>query len=454
MERLRVMTIEDAVRSALERCGLAREDAVLVAAVSGGPDSMALLHILLALSKELGFRLSAAHFNHRIRASAAGDARFVSNVCKRMGVECVVGAKDVPQYARENKLSLETAAREARYAFLNECARARGASCVALAHHLGDQVETLLMHILRGSSLSGLCAMRELSGGLFRPMLDISRADIEAYCFVNHVAYVLDETNTKTDIVRNRVRHELLPVLRRYNPAFDDAAMRLIEHARRDNDALDAMAKSAFSELSRRVPGGVALKCEPLSALPEALSGRVLLMAVESVLGSRKDYELTHVSGALALLGKASGAQMDLPHKLTAALGYGELLIIKAISYIFYFPFQAVTETPLGTFSLCGSESGASFCAPVGSIALGSACARTRRPGDWMRPKGLGGRKKVQDILVDNKIPRVYRDSLPLIAMDDEVLWIPGVCASEPPEDAVCIGFAPNEAWPLNTQLM
>ncbi len=232
MERLRVMTIVDTVRLALERNGLIREDAVLVAAVSGGPDSMALLHILFTLSKEFGFRLIAAHFNHKIRATASDDARFVSNVCKRMGVECVVGVRDVPYYAREQKLSLETAAREARYAFLRECAQSLSASCVALAHHQGDQVETLLMHIMRGSSLSGLCAMRELSGGLFRPMLDISRADIEAYCFVNHIAYVLDETNTKTDIVRNRVRHELLPILRRYNPAFDDAILQK-RHLRR-----------------------------------------------------------------------------------------------------------------------------------------------------------------------------------------------------------------------------
>ena len=265
MERLRVMTIADRVRASLERNNLARENSVLVAAVSGGPDSMALLHILIELSKELGFRLIAAHFNHRIRHAAEGDASFVQNACKRMGVECVVQAKDVPRYAREQKLSLETAAREARYAFLNECAQSLDASCVALAHHLGDQVETLLMHILRGSSLSGLCAMRELSNGLFRPMLDISRTDIEAYCFVNHIAYVLDETNTKTDIVRNRVRHELLPMLRRYNPAFDDAALRLMENARRDNDALDAMAKSAYSRISRNISGGVALKSEPLS---------------------------------------------------------------------------------------------------------------------------------------------------------------------------------------------
>ncbi len=450
MERLRVMTIVDTVRLALERNGLIREDAVLVAAVSGGPDSMALLHILFTLSKEFGFRLIAAHFNHKIRATASDDARFVSNVCKRMGVECVVGVRDVPYYAREQKLSLETAAREARYAFLRECAQSLSASCVALAHHQGDQVETLLMHIMRGSSLSGLCAMRELSGGLFRPMLDISRADIEAYCFVNHIAYVLDETNTKTDIVRNRVRHELLPILRRYNPSFDEAALRLMENARRDNDALDEMAKSAYAELSRPISGGVALKSEPLSTLPEAISSRVLLLGVESVLSSRKDFELAHVSGVLSLLKKGAGAQMDLPHKLTAALGYGELLIIKAISYIFYLPLKAKTETPLGTFMIGGQD--APFSTPLSREKLDSACARTRRPGDWMRPKGLGGRKKVQDILVDGKIPRVYRDSLPLIAVEDEVLWIPGVCAAEAPMDAVCVGFAPNGAWPLNRQ--
>ncbi len=243
-------------------------------------------------------------------------------------------------------------------------------------------------------------------------------------------------------------------MLRSFNPAFDAAAMRLIESARRDSDALDALAKSAYAELSRGISGGVALACGPLSALPEALSSRVLLLAVKAVLGSRKDFELKHVDAALSLLNKGAGAHLDLPHKLTAALGYGELLIIRRISYIFDLPLQAITETPFGAFTLggdTGSDNAAPYCALLGAEKLRCARARTRREGDWMRPKGLGGRKKVQDILVDKRIPRIYRDSLPLLAVDSEVLWIPGVCASEEPDNAVAVGFAPNADWPLNS---
>lgn len=442
------MDVLSAIRGALERNGLVNSGASLLAAVSGGADSMALLHALNALRGSCRFELTIAHFDHRIRASSGLDALFVREAAEKLGAGCVIGSGDVPALARDKGVSLETAAREARYEFLREAARESGAAFVALAHNKGDQTETLLMHILRGSGLNGLCGMREAENGLLRPLLNVDRNEIEAFCASYGVEYRTDETNAQALYTRNRVRLELLPLLRSFNPAFDDAAQRLLENARRDCDALDRLAFEAYVSASRPVPNGVALDAQKLAALPKALSSRVALLAVNALLGEKTDFELGHVDGALSLLSKRTGALVNLPRGVSAALGYGELLIIRQESYIFDIRFQKTARTPFGAFT---AGKAGPYSAMLDEEKLRQAHARARRPGDWMRPKGLGGRKKVQDLLVDVKIPQIYRDALPLLAFGDEVLFIPGVRESEPPPfSGVLVNFEPDESWPLH----
>ena len=238
-----VTRFEGDVREALEAAQLTGRR--LVVAVSGGPDSLAMLYALHRLRDELGLALHVAHLDHRLRGQdSAADAEFVAQTCAKLGIDCTVEDLDVLAFRREHRMSLEEAAREVRYRFLANVAEQVGADAVALGHTSDDQVETVLMNVIRGSGLRGLRGMmptsnRHIEGSdatLFRPLLNLSKQDTIAYCEALHLTPRADESNRSTEMTRNRVRLELLPLLRDMNPAFGDAALRL------SRNAVDALA--------------------------------------------------------------------------------------------------------------------------------------------------------------------------------------------------------------------
>ncbi|OGS71022.1 MAG: tRNA lysidine(34) synthetase TilS, partial [Firmicutes bacterium RBG_13_65_8] len=221
-------------------------DRVLVA-VSGGPDSMAMLNVLLELAPDLGFELGVAHFNHRIRGEASdADARFVAGISAQLGVALHRGEADVPALAVEGRLSTETAAREARYAFLRRTAAACAYSRIAVGHTRDDQAETVLLAVIRGSGLAGLGGMAPLAGDVARPLLEATRTEVMAYLEARGLAFRTDETNLSLDHTRNRLRHVLVPILEtEFNPDVKGALARLAGTLRADEDYL-AQATSDF----------------------------------------------------------------------------------------------------------------------------------------------------------------------------------------------------------------
>ncbi len=269
-------------RAALERL-IAADDSVLVA-VSGGPDSLALLHALDALRGELGLgALAAAHFDHGLRAEAsAADAAFVLGFCDSHGIPCHIGQADVGLVARERKIGKQAAARLVRYRFLDAAAAQTGADKIATAHTQDDQAETVLLNVLRGAGLDGLRGIPARRGPYIRPLLGVSRADVLAYCDAHGLIPRCDASNLSLQYTRNRLRLELLPQIERdYNPAVRASLLRLSEIAARDADFLRLQAEAALLGMTLPAPdnGALVLDCRKLRQAHPSLLRHVLRAA-------------------------------------------------------------------------------------------------------------------------------------------------------------------------------
>lgn len=418
----------------LAACGIG-EGTRILAGLSGGADSVALLYELCRLrgSGRIA-EVYAAHLNHGIRgAQADADAAFCEALCKARGITFVSRRVDVPAYARENGLSLETAARTLRYAFLREQCAVLPTDCIALAHHADDQAETVLLHMLRGSGTAGLSGMRMKSGDLVRPLLHVTRGAIETYLSQLSQDYCTDETNAQLDAARNRVRHALLPALETYNPRVREALCRLAEASAADEDYLSALAGKAAADAA--LPGG-GYDRDALAALPPPVRGRVLL----SLLRETLDYDVSaaDVRRLSALLYAQNGCCIELRGGHAAWVENGALCIgTSRRPASFETPFVRGGETlvPGGRLLAAAVRTftrpadAYSVCADAGKLPLNTA-VRTRREGDCIFPLGGPGRKSLSDYLIDRKCPRSKRD-MPLLCDGSEVLWVVGGALSE-----------------------
>lgn len=244
----------------------------LLCAVSGGADSMCLLHLMKENAEKLGITVMAAHFNHRLRGSEAlRDEAFVKDYCVKNGIPCVSGSGDVRAYAEENKLSTEEAARILRYEFLERTAEENGCTRIATAHNADDNAETVLLNLTRGSGTKGLCGIPPVRGAFIRPILDKSRKEIEKYLLENNIPHVEDSTNAQDEYSRNKIRHYVMPVLNELNPSFSEAVMRTSRLMSEDEEALSKMAESF---IDAELKDG-ALPAAGLRKLPKAVLSRV-----------------------------------------------------------------------------------------------------------------------------------------------------------------------------------
>ena len=454
-----VKSLNGVIENALERAGLTR-GATVVVAVSGGPDSLTLLHCLDSAARDGGIRLHGAHLDHGLRGEAStADARYVSEVFRSLGIEATLDRADVASFRKEHKLSVEDAARRVRYDFLGRVAAEHEADAIALGHTADDQAETVLMHVLRGSGLTGLVGMhesarRKIAGGdflLLRPLLTVSRQDTEAYCQALGLEPRRDETNLLPELTRNRLRSELLPLLEQYNPAVKEALVRLSRSA-----ALDAEYFAA--EVSRALPeagaldedgGTFSIRRDSFLKLPHALQGHLLRRAVLDVKGDMEDLEQVHVDEMVRLIGGPAGRSLDLPSGLLFTVGY-EVATIGG-SEVQQCPLPLLDmehdlsvpgETQVGEWLVRASlvdnapgheqkpaqpGSGTFYTTTLNAGAVGTALSvRTRRPGDRFQPLGMSQTKKLQDFMVDSKVPRSWRDRVPLVVCPSGIAWVVG----------------------------
>lgn len=441
--------IEGRVRRFIEeRAVLLRGESVLLA-VSGGGDSTAMVLILHQLAAAYGWRLTVSHFDHQLRGreESAADLEFVSQLARSLSLPFVSGGGDVARRARSKGESVEQAARALRYRFLGTQARKVGATVVAAGHTLDDQAETVLLHLIRGSGLDGLGGMRPRSPWplgrgpeLGRPILGLRREETLRYCRELGIAAREDPTNEMLLATRNRVRHEVMPVLRKLNPNVERALTRLADAAHKDVTELQAQAEGAFRQIGRSRAGVLELNLVALQALKPAIRSRVLRLALSRVLGSDRDIEAAHVEAVTKLVDSRPG-QASLSRGVTVVRDSRAMRIQRASPPVTApipetsLEVPGVTEVAGWRFEVTDSQRRKSRSVMEVDLASGVAAeglrVRSRRPGDRMRPLGLGGTKKLQDILVDAKVPREERDGVPVVVTDAGIAWVVGVCLDE-----------------------
>jgi len=341
------------VKSTIERNDLLSPGDAIIVGVSGGPDSLCLLHVLLRLRDEYALRLHVAHLNHQLRgAEAAEDAAFVAGLAAECGLPATIESRDVPTLAKERKLAIEEAARQARYAFLARVARATGAHKVAVGHNADDQVETICMHWLRGSGLAGLRGMQPVSrleelrlegeelkpSGkdsellLIRPLLEVPRTEIEAYCAAHDLRPRFDRSNLDTTYYRNRLRRELVPFLETFNPGIRQVLLHSASIVAADYAYLHEQAGRAWSEVVLDQDSeAIAFDLPKWRALPLSLQRSLLREAIHRLRRSLRNIDWIHVENAVQVLsGGSTGMAVTLPQGLEARLSYDRFVVSNA----------------------------------------------------------------------------------------------------------------------------
>lgn len=400
--------------------------------LSGGADSIALLHIMHTLAKEYGFSVFAAHINHGLRGeSAVRDEEFSRNLCNELGIRFFVKHADVKAYAKKLGISEELAGRQVRYDFFAELMAEHNIEYTATAHHKNDNAETLLMNFMRGSGTGGLCGIPYKRDKYIRPLLDVSRCDIEKYCYDNGLDFVTDETNLDTVYTRNKIRNRLIPEIEKtFNPNFVDTVTQNAGIIRDDEDFLSI---SAENEYKRIVSEGSA-DIKELVSLHKALGRRVIRMMIDEACGVA-DVSAQAVESVyeLALKGK-TGLSCDIAKNVIARCEYGKLIIghIKDECPEFSYTIKVGEERyipQLGYTVSVGYASerendGAQYFETDDSID--EITVTNRRKGDKFIPSGMMGTKTVKDYMINEKIPQGERSRVGIVRIDGDIAWIIG----------------------------
>ncbi len=438
------------IRRASERWGLLPAEGKVLVAVSGGADSVALLHALVRLAAEdfSGLSLEVAHLDHGLRgAESAEDARFVAALAEGLGLPCSL--ERLPEGAlRRRGTSIEEAAREARLAFLERTAERIGAERIALAHTADDLAEEVLMRLLQGAGGRGLAGMRPRRGKYVRPLIECGRAEVREWLAAQGIAWREDSTNLDRRHLRNRVRHDLLPQLEAgYNPSLREALGRQAAILGDEDDLLDRLAEGRLAELARTEEDAIILPCAGLGAEHPALQRRLLRLAAGRLAGGRlagglRGVGFAHIEAVRGLLESAQpSAALRLPGGLEARRRYGELLLSRraepAGEWGYELPGPGTYELPEAgcrlTLSLGGEgrEGRGSALFEAGALSW-PLLVRGPRRGDRFQPRGLaGGHKKIFRLLADLKVPRAERGAVPVLLSGAEIIWVCGLRAAE-----------------------
>jgi len=429
--------------------GKSRSNIVLVG-VSGGPDSVCLLHLLCRLRRTLGISSYAVHLNHMLRgASSDEDERYVAELCTEIGVPLIAERADVESYRRERRLSLEEAARQLRYSLFVRAASDVGTDTVALGHTRDDQAETLMMHLVRGSGVAGMRGMRPLTAwrspdgitlNIVRPLLEITRRETELYCRECGLQPRIDLSNLSLDHMRNCFRHELLPLMRKYNKNIDDALSRAARSAAADIDFIETQVDEAWNRVVTVQPNGLLIDKILYSKYHPSLRMHLLRRAAGYIRGDLIDIHAVHIEKMDEAMSKPAGKRLSLPGGMMFHIGYESCLMSRTEKVAC--PFPALDDEcalPIGGEShlpgwrvrttvvrevILPSDG---FTAYLDLDRCGTELTvRKRRPGDRFQPLGMEGWKKLQDFMVNARIPHLWRGRVPLVCSPEGIVWVVG----------------------------
>lgn len=438
------------VRQTIEKYHMLAKGESVVVGVSGGADSCALLHVLCSLRQELSLKLIAVHVHHGLRAQEADeDEAFVKAFCEQMQVELTVAHFEIAKLAKQEGIGEEEMGRRARYEEFNRVKTLKGAQKIAVAHNKNDQAETILMRLVRGAGLTGLCGIAPVRGDIIRPLLFCEREEIEDYCQENGIRFRTDSTNLLDSYTRNKIRLTLLPWLKKelncsVVRTLSDTASRLSM----EEEYLNALAKDAYQNcLKEESEQEIYLDVQVLKKEQEVLQRRVVRLCFRHLVPGAKDMSYAHVESVLALLNAQTGKEIHLPLGVCVQkeynlvklfcestdknadktsgycynIGSNDILWIKE-AHIFVKVWVSEGKNEIKSINRYTKA----FDYDKINLQLS---LRSRRAGDVLRLKG--GTKKLKDFFIDEKVPRAQRDKIPLLSCGSDILWVLGMRGSE-----------------------
>lgn len=431
---------------ALRAHSLVRAGQRVLVAFSGGADSTALLHLFFRLREPWSLELAAAHLNHALRGEQSdNDEAHCRRVCAEWRIPCFTRRTEVLPLARERRLSIEMAARVARYAFLEEVADTIEADVIALGHTRDDQVETILLHLTRGTGTAGLAGMPRRRDRLIRPLLGFSRKQVRDYCLAHHLPFVEDASNLDLRYGRNRIRHRVLPELRRLNPRVDEALERLSVTMRDEEIWWQQYLQAREPEFTlRRTEQEWRLSLEWLRAQPDALVRRVVRYAAEAFCPEGAELHFAQVERLREAIRTGSRASVTLSGtSVHLAVVPGALRVWRkpdtvSTSYEMMVQIPGTTPVPLAGVTLhaeCSTlpeggqwrrENWEVWC--DAAQVEGQLIVRNWRPGDRVQPLGMTGHRKLSDIFTDRKVPSALRRQIPVVCDAQGIIWVVGIC--------------------------
>lgn len=449
------MKIKETVLKTIEEHSLISSGDRVLVAVSGGADSVCLLHILNSLKNVLNIKLYAAHLNHMIRGEEAdADQLFVEELCKGLGIESFFKKVDVPNLAKENGLTSEEAGRKARYDFFNEIKELKKITKIATAHNKNDRAETVIMRIIRGTGLDGLKGISyKRDDGVIRPVLDVSREEIEEYLGTNGLKFCTDSTNSDNEYTRNRIRNEVLPYLKEnFNPSIIDTLVRFSDITSKDAEFIDLYAKRLYERINSPMPSHKpdAIHIESLKMLDDSIKTRLIRIAAKKAMGEEYRLEYKHILDVLNLIKKETGAGIDLHSGLRIENSYGWLVfcnnnalnssvnVTEDDLFIEVFPLNSYYLENIDknvVLRLVDPEiykkNDREILVDYDLLEGKKLIIRNRLKGDRMVCFSDGREKKIKSIFIDSKIEKKDRDKIPLLCADGEIVAIIGNRVSE-----------------------
>jgi tRNA(Ile)-lysidine synthase len=422
----------------------------VVVAVSGGPDSICLLHILHGLREEFNLILYAAHVNHCLRGEEANkDEEYVKEFCRSLQIECFSRKIDINKLAEERGLSTESAAREARYEFFDELLHKLKAQRIALAHNANDQAETVLMRIMRGAGMEGIIGIKAVRENIFiRPLINIKRESIEGYCEGNKLSPRIDKTNHESIYTRNKIRLELIPYIKEnFNSDIVEVLNRLADNLSRDNDYLENIVNEKFKSYCGRKGEKVIIDKEAFGE-HEAVITRILRLSIFELKGNLYNIEKVHIYDLINLQKSGTGKRITLPGNVVGYNNYESIELSLSKTYVNNelereYTLNINEEIYIEEFNLrisariIDKNEKIDFKEKTNvkyfdcDKMQGNITIRRRKNGDRFTPFGMKGSKKLKDFFMDLKIPQDERDRIPLVCFGENIAWIVGYRMSD-----------------------
>jgi tRNA(Ile)-lysidine synthase len=433
---------------------LSGRERVLIA-LSGGPDSVCLLHILKKLQEEFRLDLQSLYVDHGLRpGEAVREIEFCKDLCAKFNLPFLTKKIDVKFYAREKKLNIQEAARELRYRAFEETARELNTEKIALGHTADDQAETLLMRLLRGTGPAGLSGIPPVRGKFIRPLIEVQRREIEQYLGEEKIDFIVDSSNLKRDYLRNDIRLSLMPRIKEINPNIVDTLSRTASIFREEERYFEILvAKTLMKLISRKTNSRIELFLSPLAALEKIVLRRTLRRAIDETAGLR-GINFIHIEDIIELVKKGKpGDRLYLPHGIRAIKSYSTLIltseppvrlgvyslevpgeiVLKEAGILLHASVLENQEIETKDFRTSAPNSHPATTQVLFDIdrLIFPLAVRPRKEGDFFYPLGFGKKKKLQDFFVDEKVPRDERDAIPLIVSGENIIWVVGYRGDE-----------------------